>query len=281
MHLIPLNSVRASRASIPWLAWLLSALMMAFAFAQEAITVSDEQIARLSTRLGPIAKERLTNWRTLMANPKNRALNERQKLDLVNDFINLTPFKEDRDHWGKEDYWATPIEFLSTNAGDCEDYSIAKYFTLLALGVPDEKLQITYVKEIKVYNVAHMVLAYFATPDAEPVILDNINKTIQPASTRTDLRPIYSFNGTGLWSAKQQQEDLLQGENAGNLSSYLTFAQTGADVTLSVQSTGIAGQVDQKIVLQGVTMAQLAGSNPADSAGVIANLLANNKLITD
>ena len=71
--------------------------------------------------------------------------------------------------------------------------------------MPDEKLQITYVKEIKVYNEAHMVLAYFATQDAEPLILDNINKTIQPASTRTDLVPVYSFNGSGLWLAKQQQ----------------------------------------------------------------------------
>ncbi len=94
---------------------------------------------------------------------------------------------------------------------------------------------------------------------------------------------IKDFNPTTVAANKDvlNLSDLLQGENAGNLSSYLTFAQTGADVTLSVQSTGIAGQVDQKIVLQGITMAQLAGSNPADSAGVIANLLANNKLITD
>lgn len=75
--------------------------------------------------------------------------------------------------------------------------------------------------------------------------------------------------------------DLLQGENASNLSSYLSFTQTGADVTLSVHSASSSGPIDQKIVLQGVTMAQLAGSNTADSAGVIANLLANNKLITD
>ncbi|HTD90506.1 MAG TPA: type I secretion C-terminal target domain-containing protein, partial [Burkholderiales bacterium] len=75
--------------------------------------------------------------------------------------------------------------------------------------------------------------------------------------------------------------DLVQGENAGNLSSYLSFAQTGSDVTLSVQSAGAAGPMDQKIVLQGITMAQLAGSHPADSGGVIANLLANNKLMTD
>jgi predicted transglutaminase-like cysteine proteinase len=192
------------RAPVPWLAWLAPALVIALAFAQEVVTITDAQIAKLAASFGPVAKERLTNWRNLMSNPKNRALPERQKLELVNNFMNLTPFKSDREHWGKEDYWATPIEFLSTNGGDCEDFSIAKYFTLRALGVPDDKLQITYVKEIVVYNEAHMVLAYFATPDAEPDILDNINKAIRPASTRTDLVPVYSFNGSGLWLAKEQ-----------------------------------------------------------------------------
>ena len=200
-----LDHLKMARAPMPWLAWLLPALFIALAFAQEAVTITDEQIAKLAQSFGPGAKERLTTWRGMMTNPKNRSLGERQKLDLVNNFMNQTPFKSDREHWGKEDYWATPVEFLSTNGGDCEDFSIAKYFTLRALGVPDEKLQITYVKEIKVYNEAHMVLAYFATQDAEPLILDNINKTIQPASTRTDLVPVYSFNGSGLWLAKQQQ----------------------------------------------------------------------------
>jgi predicted transglutaminase-like cysteine proteinase len=193
-----------------WLARLfvlLPLLAIALAFAQElkeAITPSDAQIARLAQSFGAVARERLTGWRELMNNPKNRAINERQKLELVNDFMNRTPFKTDAEHWGKVDYWATPVEFLSTNAGDCEDFSIAKYFTLRAMGVADEKLQITYVKEIRVFNEAHMVLAYFATPDAEPLILDNINKTIQPASRRDDLIPVYSFNGSGLWLAKEQ-----------------------------------------------------------------------------
>ena len=208
-----MKPARASNASIPWLAWLLSALLIALAFAQEAVTITDEQIAKLATTFGPVAKDRLTNWRGLMINPKNRSLSDRQKLELVNDFMNQTRFISDREHWGKEDYWATPIEFLSTNGGDCEDFSIAKYFTLRALGVPDDKLQITYVKEIKVFNVAHMVLAYLATPDAEPVILDNINKTIQPASSRNDLLPVYSFNGSGLWLAKQPQG---RGQSAGS-----------------------------------------------------------------
>ena len=68
-----------------------------------------------------------------------------------------------------------------------------------------KNLQITYVKEVNLYNEAHMVLAYFPSPDAEPLILDNVNKSIQPASIRTDLAPVYSFNGSGLWLAKQQQ----------------------------------------------------------------------------
>jgi predicted transglutaminase-like cysteine proteinase len=185
-------------------ALVLLALLAVASFAAELALITDAQIARLAQQFGPIAKTRLFAWREILTAPKYKKLPEQQKLELVNDFMNQTPFLSDRQHWGKEDYWATPIEFLSTNGGDCEDYSIAKYFTLRALGVPDDKLRITYVKELVIYNEAHMVLAYFPTPDSEPLVLDNINKTIQPASNRSDLLPVYSFNGSGLWLAKEQ-----------------------------------------------------------------------------
>ena len=189
---------------VRWALLALLALSLA-AFAVELDTITDPQIGKLAQQFGPIAKSRLTDGRSLVTTPKNKALQqEREKLELVNDFMNRTPFLSDLQHWGKEDYWATPVEFLSTNGGDCEDFSIAKYFALRSLGVPDEKLRITYVKEVVVYNEAHMVLAYFPAPDAEPLVLDNINKTIRPASTRTDLVPVYSFNGSGLWLAKDQ-----------------------------------------------------------------------------
>ena len=178
--------------------------LAAAAFAAELVLITDAQIAKLAQQFGPVAKTRLTAWREILTSPKYKKLPEPEKLRLVNDFMNQTPFLSDREHWGKEDYWATPIEFLSTNGGDCEDYSIAKYFTLRALGVADDKLRITYVKELVIYNEAHMVLAYFPTPDAEPLVLDNINKSIQPASNRNDLLPVYSFNGSGLWLAKEQ-----------------------------------------------------------------------------
>ena len=174
------------------------------ALAAELAAITDAQIAKLAQQFGPIAKERLTGWKDLLINPKYKKLSERDKLELVNDFMNQPRFVSDIDHWGKEDYWATPIEFMSTDGGDCEDFSIAKYFTLRALGVPDEKLRLIYVKELVIYRQAHMILAYSPTPDADPLVLDNINKTIQLASTRTDLLPVYSFNGSGLWLAKEQ-----------------------------------------------------------------------------
>jgi predicted transglutaminase-like cysteine proteinase len=183
---------------------VLLALLTVATFAAEMVVITDAQIARLAQQFGPIAKTRLAAWRDILTAPKYKKLPESAKLDLVNDFMNQTPFISDREHWGKEDYWATPIEFLSTNGGDCEDFSIAKYFTLRALGVPDDKLRITYVKELVIYNEAHMVLAYFPTPDSEPLVLDNIRKTIQSASSRSDLLPVYSFNGSGLWLAKEQ-----------------------------------------------------------------------------
>jgi len=186
-----------------WLRGVLLAGSLA-AIAAELLVITDVQIAKLAQQFGPLAKARLTGWRDVFSNPKYKKLAEREKLHLVNDFMNQMPFVDDIAHWGKEDYWATPIEFLSTDGGDCEDFSIAKYFTLRELGVPDDRLRVTYVKELVIYKQAHMVLAYFPSPDAEPLILDNINKTILPAGSRTDLLPVYSFNGSSLWLAKEQ-----------------------------------------------------------------------------
>ena len=111
-------------------------------------------------------------------------------------------------HWGVPDYWATPLELIGSNGGDCEDFAIAKYFTLRELGIPDERLRITYVKAyLRASNQvqSHMVLSYYASPDAEPLLLDNLTDAIQSAAQRSDLLPTYSFNAAGLWSAKERE----------------------------------------------------------------------------
>ncbi|MFC7367344.1 MULTISPECIES: transglutaminase-like cysteine peptidase [Vreelandella] len=122
----------------------------------------------------------------------------------VNDFVNRRIRWVDDIHvWGQEDFWATPLESLGKGQGDCEDYSIAKYVSLKQLGVPGERLRMIYVRARigrSQISQAHMVLGYYSTPSGEPLILDNIAPSISPASQRTDLDPLFSFNSEGLWA---------------------------------------------------------------------------------
>jgi len=67
-------------------------------------------------------------------------------------------------------------------------------------------MRLTYVKALQL-DQAHMVLTYFPSPDAEPLVLDNLVTEIRPSSERTDLLPVYSFNGNGLWLAKRKGMD--------------------------------------------------------------------------
>jgi hypothetical protein len=49
------------------------------------------------------------------------------------------------------------------------------------------------------------VLLYYETPKSIPLVLDNYNRKILPASQRNDLQPVYSFSGDELFLAKQTQ----------------------------------------------------------------------------
>lgn len=131
---------------------------------------------------------------------------EAQRLREVNDFFNRRlSFKDDQVVWGAPDYWASPLESLDKRAGDCEDYAIAKYFSLAATGVPADRLRMVYVRaRLQGQSLAHMVLAYYAQPGAEPLILDNLRPEVLPASQRPDLTPVFSFNTEGLWQGAGQ-----------------------------------------------------------------------------
>lgn len=122
-----------------------------------------------------------------------KSANDMKKIEEINDFFNDISYSSDKDTYGVTDYWATPFEFLAHGEGDCEDYAIAKYFLLKHLGILSNKMFITYVS-VSGYSQAHMVLTYFETSDAEPLILDNFNTKLLSASKRNDLKPIYYFN---------------------------------------------------------------------------------------
>lgn len=171
----------------------------ALAETKRTFTLSPKLIEATEKKYGEYAKRRLLAWQDLIR--REYGLPDMELLEKVNVFFNRMEFVDDIIHWKQKDYWATPVEFLVTGGGDCEDFSLAKYFTLKAMGVDEEKLNLTYVKAIRL-NQAHMVLTYHVTPEAEPLVLDNLVGDIRPASKRTDLLPVYSFNGTGLWLAK-------------------------------------------------------------------------------
>ncbi len=186
--------------------WILASLVLLTSSISMALSTQEQQwIDAVSATYGSRAGKRVSTWRAEMS--RFQGLSERDQLTQVNRFFNQLYFVDDIKLWGKKDYWATPLEFLGSNAGDCEDFTIAKYFSLLELGVSDKKLRLVYVKAITL-NQFHMVLAYYSTPNAEPVILDNINGEIKPASTRRDLLPIYSFNGKNLWLMKSKNGQL-------------------------------------------------------------------------
>ncbi|NRA18904.1 MAG: transglutaminase-like cysteine peptidase [Oceanospirillaceae bacterium] len=177
---------------------------------EPGVNLSSAFIKQMGQKYGQRAQLRLKRWQKLIKDLRNES--EQTKLKEVNDFFNRVRFIDDIKHWRKKDYWATPVEFLVTNGGDCEDFTIAKYYTLKALGVDIAKLSIAYVKALD-YNQAHMVLTYYKTPRSEPVILDNLIPQIKRASQRKDLLHVYSFNGDNLWISKKGRRANLVGSS--------------------------------------------------------------------
>ena len=191
---MPLTTRRCRTFSRRMLHSLLLCLVASTALAQPAKPSGLAQSA---------SQVRLSNWQQLLQN--GTELNEPAKLEAVNHLINGSiAYVSDQQAWGQNDYWATPEETLKLGQGDCEDFAIAKYFGLIKLGVAVERLRLTYVKALG-RNSAHMVLAYYPSPNAQPLILDNLDPRIRPASERVDLLPVYSFNNHGVFLAKSPQ----------------------------------------------------------------------------
>ncbi|WP_418230239.1 cysteine protease LapG [Buttiauxella izardii] len=176
---------------------LLSLLLGGSLRAAWDFTTIQQQADRLYGRATADGEQRITAWQQLLLQQRNQS--EQAQLNAVNLFFNKKlHYREDIDIWGAIDYWATPVESLRKGEADCEDYALAKYFTLRHLGVSGEKLRITYVKALR-QDRAHMVLTWYATPDAIPLVLDSLTDNILPATQRSDLLPVYSFNDSGLW----------------------------------------------------------------------------------
>jgi predicted transglutaminase-like cysteine proteinase len=163
----------------------------------------------LVQRWGQGSLRLFSDWQALINEARNAS--EADKLKKINDFFNRRiQFSDDQTIWNAPDYWATPLETIGKAAGDCEDFAIIKYFSLKELGVAKEKLRLTYVKakiggSSSNVSQAHMVLTYYSSADAEPLVLDNLLNDIRPASRRPDLTPVFSFNSDGIFTGVAAQ----------------------------------------------------------------------------
>ena len=187
-----------------------------------AIAVDTAQLRQqLTARFGAQRVELLDDW--LETASAAQALGEPAKLKRINDFVNRNiAFEDDRSVWDQGDYWATPLETLGMGRGDCEDFAILKYVSLRRAGIAVDKLRLIYAKAtLKTpdgpIQVAHMVLAYYASPNAQPLLLDSLEPGILPASKRPDLKPVFSFNSAGIF-AGVSGKDKAAGGGVGRLS---------------------------------------------------------------
>jgi predicted transglutaminase-like cysteine proteinase len=192
------------RRAVPQhLAWAVFTAWLGLLVMAWALSAPDAQrMSRAAQALGPQAVA--GSQALLVVLSRLDVADERGMLVEVNRFFNRqVAFRDDAEVWGQADHWASPLETLQMGAGDCEDFALAKYFSLLSMGVRAERMRMVYVRARiggpSGVSQAHMVLAYYPEPGAEPLILDNLIDDIRPSSRRPDLTPVFSFNTEGLW----------------------------------------------------------------------------------
>lgn len=137
---------------------------------------------------------RSTTWNALEA--KLQGQSPMEQLKIVNKFWNQWPYRLDREVYGKEDYWAIPDQFRK-NSGDCEDYSIAKYFTLREIGFPAEQMRIVVLMDT-IRNLAHAVLVVYLDGDA--YVLNNLTNSVLSHAKYKNYAPQFSVNEQYRWA---------------------------------------------------------------------------------
>jgi predicted transglutaminase-like cysteine proteinase len=140
---------------------------------------------------------RMLMWKAELQSLKG--MPEKQQIEAVDAYINQVRYIEDKNNYGKSDYWATPTEFFA-RGGDCEDFAIAKYASLRALGFSSDQLRIAIVQDT-IKNIPHAVLIVYS--EGQAYVLDNQSKRTQNAMNVAHYQPIFSINSTSWWLHKK------------------------------------------------------------------------------
>ncbi len=190
-------------------------IFLLFYTLSHAQLIDDRVLEQAEKKYNSFAKNRFIDINTtLLQELKNaKAI---KKLNVVNTWVNQIRYASDKKVYHTSDYWATLYQFIGKGRGDCEDYTITKYYILKNLGIDIHRMKFAYViyKNRKGKKISHMVLVYFKVPKpkkrADILILDNNNRRILPASKRPDIiKVIKMINGdTGAKSKKWKKLEL-------------------------------------------------------------------------
>ncbi|MFA9373399.1 MAG: transglutaminase-like cysteine peptidase [Poseidonibacter sp.] len=192
--------MKRNKLFIPFYLYL---LLNTSSFAISVKNIAIEEVNDIHKKYGFNAKKRVLLWDEMIESSKDKDI--LIKLKNVNNFFNQIHYIVDLEHWRKEDYSASLLEFLGTGAGDSEDYAIAKYISLVKLGIPKHKLKIIFVKDISENpkdDHEHILLAYYHNKNSNPIMLDSIHKELSLAKKRDDIYPIYKDEFTNNFSNK-------------------------------------------------------------------------------
>ncbi|WP_144638869.1 transglutaminase [Bordetella genomosp. 13] len=179
--------------------WAVLLCLACWSGAAGALELNPDRLRHTAeSRYGPQAVQAVADWLLQLHN--DAALPERDKIDRVNDFWNRSLLPAESIARPAMD-WATPLEILARGRGAYADYAIGKYFSLAVLGVPVDRLRFIYVEARPEGGrpLPHMVLGYYPTPSAEPLVLDNLAQAVLPATQRPDLIPVFSFSAGGVY----------------------------------------------------------------------------------
>lgn len=124
-----------------------------------------------------------------------RSETRQRQLNLVNTYMNTHRYIVDPINWGVNEYWAIPNEFLK-KFGDCEDYAIAKYLSLRALGWNPDDMSIVVLQDMNL-RVMHAVL--IVKFNGANMLLDNQITLVIDSEKVHHYKPIYSLNEKGWW----------------------------------------------------------------------------------
>ena len=170
-----------------------------YLFASNYPSYSLLQLTKLKKE-DPLSYNRILSYQSYLASIEQE--NKKTQLKKVNFYLNQLASKYDDIKLDNGDNWATPKEFLHSGYGDCEDYAIIKYYSLLKLGFDEKKLFFATAED-QYFGSRHMVLCYFTRKNKAPLILDNLSFKILNIEERSDLKILYLLNPRGIYKIQK------------------------------------------------------------------------------